>query len=348
MDWLNSYAFPTEKSFKDPLFARRVYTTVVRDTLRNGTTTALYYGTIHLEASKIFADVVEQSGQRGYIGKVCMDRNAPSDYIETTSDSIKNTSSFIEYVLAKNNPLVQPVITPRFIPTCTPELMKGLSVLASEHHLVIQSHISESMDQVKFTKALHPNWGNGRDVVIFGDVGLLTERTVMAHGTQLTDQELEVLSKKKVGIAHCPLSNIFFGGVFPVKKSLNNGVKVGLGTDVAGGYSCSLLSSIRNTVISSKVVEMTTDASNFVDHKEAFWLATMGGASLLGISGKIGSFAVGKAFDALLVDYAFDLNRNEKLDDRFWRFINLGDDRNIRQVYVQGKCVVDTLTKAKL
>jgi len=136
-----------------------------------------------------------------------------------------------------------------------------------------------------------------------------------------------------------------------------------LGTDISGGYSCSLLNAIRNAVITSKVVEMnrkngksenlqikngktensTHDLQDVVDYKEAFWLATVGGASVLGISDKIGNFEVGKAFDALLIDYIFNDTNNEKIEDKFQRFINLGDDRNILQVYVQGRCVVDNV-----
>jgi guanine deaminase len=335
-DWLEKYTFPTERSFDNPKIAQELYSRVIKDTLNHGTTTALYFGTLHLESSKLFSDIVENYGQRGFIGKVSMDQNSLNSYKEDTQQAINDAENFVKYVLAKNNPLVQPVITPRFIPTCSFTLLKALAEIARKYNVTIQSHMSESRAQVEYTKELYPNFKDGRDVSIFQASGLLYDKSVMAHATFLTTNELEILRQTGVAVAHCPLSNFYFGDdLFKVKRAITAGNKIGLGTDISGGYSPSMLNAIRNAVICSNVISQQENPIDSMDFKEAFWLSTMGGAISLNISHKIGSFTIGKCFDALLINYSF--KEPDRIYDRFQRFINLGDDRNIKEVYVQGK-----------
>eukprot|EP01126_Amoeba_proteus_P010115 TRINITY_DN13925_c0_g5_i6.p1 TRINITY_DN13925_c0_g5~~TRINITY_DN13925_c0_g5_i6.p1 ORF type:complete len:211 (-),score=44.50 TRINITY_DN13925_c0_g5_i6:673-1305(-) len=187
-----------------------------------------------------------------------MDMNAPDDYVETTQQSLEDTLLFINYVRAKKNHLLQPVVTPRFIPTCSAALLLGLGKIAREEDVHIQSHISESRDEVHFSNSCFPHIGNGRDTAIFEHFGLLTEKCVMAHGVFLTDSEIEVLMDHGTSLSHCPLSNFFFGNAqlnVADILSKNSDFKIGLGTDIAGGYQASMLGAMRNTVITSQVLE---------------------------------------------------------------------------------------------
>ncbi|KAI2496663.1 imidazolonepropionase [Fragilaria crotonensis] len=193
--WLETYTFPAERSLQDDLpTARRVYEGVVRKSLSFGTTTACYFATLHLEPCKILADVALALGQRALVGKVCMDRNSPANYVQSTQQNIDETIELIKYIrnLAGTReegsrlPRVLPIITPRFIPTCTPELLRALGGVAAEYDCHIQSHISESVDQVEFTHVLE---GSDRtDAEIFDSHDLLSDKCIMAHGVPYPTQ----------------------------------------------------------------------------------------------------------------------------------------------------------------
>eukprot|EP01117_Protostelium_nocturnum_P001766 TRINITY_DN1218_c0_g1_i3.p1 TRINITY_DN1218_c0_g1~~TRINITY_DN1218_c0_g1_i3.p1 ORF type:complete len:424 (+),score=97.23 TRINITY_DN1218_c0_g1_i3:1478-2749(+) len=345
MDWLKFHTFPSESRLKDVNIARKLYRKLVKRMLRNGTTCALYFATIHLEASKILSDITEELGQRAFIGKISMDQNSIPEYVESTERSLLDTEEFIRYVLNKKIELVKPVVTPRFIPTCSLDLMKGLGKLANQYNVHIQSHISESDDQVSFVQFLHPNRS---DTEIFDECGLLTNKTVMAHGTHLDEEDVKTLVSRGTSISSCPLSNFFFANrIFPLEENQRKGLKIGLGTDIAGGYSISSLSSIRNLVIASKALSIQKkDSSLEIDYQTGFWHATMGGAISLGIEDEVGSFAVGKRFDALLIDcsveeenfaHGVDSFDGDSASILFEKFINCGDERNIQKVWVDGK-----------
>ena len=359
-----------------------MYALVVDRLLASGTTTALYFATIHLSASKILADIAVERGQRAFVGKVCMDRNAPEDYVETTAESLAGTEEFIKYVRGLGTELVQPVITPRFIPTCTPELLRGLGALARKYDCHVQSHISESHDEMAFVSALHPSEGSDAD--IFDRHGLLTSKCVMAHGVHINREDADLLRQRGVAVAHCPLSNFFFGdGTLATAKLVDLGNKVGLGTDVAGGSCPCMLSAVRNAVIADRCVRHgarhsldllsspsqhpsvdRTAASTVtpsgvsarkrkqgwegmpmpeaMDWRHAFYLATTGGAQALGIEDHVGTFDVGKSFDALLLDVAggsIDLFDTDSSRDILEKLFNLGTEHNVSKVWVRGRCV---------
>uniref|UniRef100_A0A7S0VP69 Guanine deaminase n=1 Tax=Polytomella parva TaxID=51329 RepID=A0A7S0VP69_9CHLO len=355
LDWLKTYTFPTESRFSDLKAALSRYSLLLKRFLRNGTTTAMYYGTIHLEATKLLADLVELSGQRAVLGKVCMDQNSIEDYVEETNRSLEETETFVKYVRSKQCTRVDPCITPRFIPTCSMPLMKGLSNLASKYKCHIQSHISECCGEVNWVKDLHPSYGS--DTELFDELGLLTNKAVMAHGTFLSDKDMKLMSRRGAAISHCPLSNFFVGDAcFPVNRAISSGLKVGLGTDIAGGMSASILSAMRSAVVNSRAIRAFNIAQSggtkvtpemekdVITYKEALYLATMGGAESLDLADRIGSFHVGKEFDALLVDPLvpmgpFDVFEDESPSLVVEKFLNLGDDRNILEVYVQGQLV---------
>ncbi|KAI7879082.1 guanine deaminase [Lichtheimia hyalospora FSU 10163] len=350
LDWLNANVFPVESSFASTDMARKSYTKVVSRFLRNGTTTCSWFATIHLEACKVLVDIIKELGQRAYVGKVNMDQNSPDFYVETTQESLDATRAFIEYTLPQG-PLVTPVVTPRFAITCSSTLMKGLSALASEYKVPIQTHLCENHNEINFTCSLFPD--SKHYTGIYHDHGLFTasENVYMAHCVHMEDDEIALLKENNVGISHCANSNFSLqSGVCDVRRFLDNGVKVGLGTDVAGGYAPSMLDAVRSSFFASKVQLMRhRDELKKPDYKvlgttELVYLATMGGARVLGLQDTIGNFEQGKAFDALFVDLDLanspaDVMGHENKTQLLEKFLFNGSDQSLAHVFVQGRRV---------
>jgi guanine deaminase len=300
-------------------------------------------------------------GQRALVGKVCMDRNSPDNYVQSTRQNVDETKTLIEYIHRRAGkeasmsllPLVLPIITPRFIPTCSPQLMTELGALAKEYNCHIQSHISESIDEVEFSRHLDEtvDGGGGRsDAEIFDSHQLLTNRCIMAHAVHLTDSDMGLMKDRGAACAHCPLSNFFFAGhSFPCRKLLERDNKVGLGTDVAGGYSPSMMHSQRMAVVASQALhhqeQLNGKRETILDYRHAFYLATLGGARALGLDHKIGTLKVGLELDAVIlsanVKSPIQVFDTDSVGDVFQKLCTLGDDRNIKRVYVQGRKVMD-------
>ncbi|XP_075960378.1 guanine deaminase isoform X1 [Anarhichas minor] len=345
LQWLNTYTFPVESQFKDLQFARSVYSKVVKRTLSNGTTTACYFATIHTDASLLLGQIANDFGQRALVGKVCMDRNdSVPDYKETNQESQDETRRFIAELLNKKYPLVRPVVTPRFPLSCTGALLRQLGAIAKTNNLHIQSHISENLEEIKFVLELFPESDSYTDVYLKHN--LLTDKTVMAHGCHLSDEELVLFREAGASLSHCPNSNISLcSGMLDVRNVLKHKVKLGLGTDVAGGYSASMLDAVRRTLDTSKVLKIQNPEYNTLTFEEVFRLATLGGSQALSLDGQTGNFEVGKDFDALRVNVTapggpIDLVKCEEPKILLEKFLNLGDDRNIVEVFVAGKKVV--------
>ena len=342
LDWLNKYTFPTESKFKSPEFAEDVYSKVVRRTLKSGTTTAAYYSTTHRIAAIILAQKAVQFGQRAFIGKVSMDRNSPDFYVESTEEAISEAHRFIHDLGNLNSNLVAPAITPRFVPTCTIDLMKELGKLADKYKLLVQSHISENKKEVEWVKQLHNTHSSYTHV--YEDCGLLSERTIMGHGVYLGEQELDTFKTTGSSVAHCPSSNFSISsGVLNVRSLLNKGVKLSLGTDVSAGYSFSMLDAFRQAMSASKVTYTLVDEKyTALKFREGYYLATLAGAEVMGLGKLTGNFEVGKVFDALVIDpeaegTPFDVFDQDEAENRFEKWLYLGDDRNIVKVFVQGE-----------
>ncbi|XP_027470773.1 guanine deaminase isoform X5 [Zalophus californianus] len=349
LDWLTMYTFPTELKFQNIDFAEEVYTRVVRRTLKNGTTTACYFGTIHTDSSLLLAEITDKFGQRAFVGKVCMDMNTTvPEYKETTEESVKETERFVSRMLQKNYSRVKPIVTPRFSLSCSDTLLGKLGNMAKTHNLHIQSHISETVNEVEAVKNLFPDYKNYTDV--YDRNNLLTNKTVMAHGCYLSTEELQVFKERGAAISHCPNSNLSLSsGFLNVLEVLKHEVKIGLGTDVAGGYSASMLDAIRRAVMVSNILLINKINEKSLTLKEVFRLATLGGSQALGLDKEIGNFEVGKEFDALLInpkasDSPIDLFSGDLVGETseavIQKFLYLGDDRNIEEVYVGGKQVV--------
>ncbi|KAF9432927.1 hypothetical protein BGZ76_010123 [Entomortierella beljakovae] len=342
LEWLDTYTFPRESKFADKEYARKLYTKSVARSLRNGTTSACWFATIHLDACKELVDIIQEQGQRAYVGKVNMNQNSPDFLVETTESSVRDTRAFIEYVQdvnskLSNKPLVTPIITPRFAISCNSELLTELGKLATEYNLPIQSHLCENMNEIGFTMSLFPNSPNY--TAVYNDHGLLNNRTIMAHCVHMKEEELDLMKEKEAGISHCANSNFNLkSGMADVRKMLSKDIKVGLGTDVAGGYSPSILEGLR----ASRTASMVRDVDTTLLVTELFYLATVGGARVMELEDTIGNFEVGKEFDAILVNTSVegspvDVFDHDTVETKFEKYLFVGDDRNNEKIYVQGK-----------
>ena len=312
-EWLQAYTFPLEARCADAGYARAVYGSLVDGLLANGTTTAVYFGTIHLPATQVLADTCLGRLQRALIGRVAMDdpEQCPVYYRDPSAHVAESqTRDFIDYVrsMAGNESgLVLPVITPRFIPSCTDELLERLGRLARETGCHVQTHCSESDWEHRFVLDRY----GITDTAALHRLGLLSRRTILAHGNFIDGPDIDTILEAGAAIAHCPLSNVYFSdAVFPVHRMLERGVHLGLGTDISGGASPSILENARQAVIASRSLESGVDSrleralrrspGSRIDAPTAFWLATAGGGEALDLP--IGLFREGYQFDAVILD----------------------------------------------
>lgn len=337
LPWLQRYTFPEEAKYKNIAYAEDVYKKVVLELWKCGTTRVVLFGTIHKEATAKLMELLAAAGLGGYVGKVNMDRNSPDILIETTAQSLADTEDFIKSTFDKYE-LVKPIITPRFLISCTPELMGGIGKLAQKYNLPVQSHLSENTDEVAMVKELHPEFENYASG--YNKFGLFGQQpTIMAHCIYNDDSEIELMAKNKVYVAHCPCSNNnLSSGIAPIRKLIDKGIAVGLGSDISGGHEVSIAKVLVAAVQVSKMKWLETDKKeSFFSIPEAFYLATKGGGSFFG---KVGSFEEGYEFDALVVDDSCqeDLDSNKySVEERLSRFIYIGDYKNIVARYVAGK-----------
>jgi guanine deaminase len=356
--WLLEYTFPLEARYSDVEFADGVYRQLVRNLLSQGTTTAMYFGTIHVDASARLAEVCTAEGQRAYVGRVAMDdaTQCPDYYRDRDATAgLEASIDFMERLDGLPQPAggrrVHGVVTPRFIPACSDRLLTALGDLVAERQCHVQTHCSESDWEHGFVLARC-----GRtDAASLADFGLLTDRTVLAHCGFIDQADMGLMARQGSSVAHCPLSNSFFANaVFPLRRALDAGVNVGLGTDISGGPSASILDNCCQAVTSSRMLRDGTDPARIaedrgvpgshIDFMEAFWLATVGGGRALGAP--VGLFSPGYRFDALLVDTDVSggdvhvFSEADTAEDVFQKIVYHARRRNITGVWVDGKPVI--------
>ena len=308
--WLFEYTFPIEQQLTDAAFAATVWQAMVRTLLAHGTTTAVYYATVDVETTTMLAATCAQYGQRALVGRVAMDHptGTPDWYRDASSSEAlsRSTTSIAEIQALKSN-LVHPILTPRFIPACTDETLTGLGQLAEETGVRIQTHVSESDWEHRYVL---DRFGC-TDTEALRRFGLVRSGSVLAHGDHLSDDDFSIISSAGAGVAHCPLSNSYFANaVFPARRALDAGVKVGLGTDIAGGAQPGLLGQAAHAVTVSRMLEDGVDPGQSAQDRgvpnsrlsivDAFFLATVGGAALVDLP--VGLIEVGRQFDALVIN----------------------------------------------
>lgn len=340
IDWLNTHTFVEEAKYADLEYAELAYDIFVDDLKKSGTTRACIFGTIHNEATLLLMKKLEEAGISAYVGKVNMDRNSPEYLCEVNADkAADDTEKWLEQ--CQEMELVKPILTPRFTPSCTDDLLANLSVLQKKYHLPMQSHLSENLGEIEWVKELCPGtefYGESYSRhELFGNEC----PTIMAHCVHSGKEEMELMKKQNVFVAHCPESNTnLSSGVAPVKKYMDEGLKVGLGSDVAAGSSLSIFKAMAMAIQCSKLRWRLYDQSVApLTVEEVFYLATKGGGAFFG---KVGSFEEGYEFDAVVLDDS-SLRHPQKLDvkSRLERMIYLAEDQCIVSKFVNGKNIFE-------
>lgn len=333
LPWLNTYTFPAESRFSDPQYARKVYRKLAAELIANGTTRVSMFSSLHTEATWILMEELEMAGVTGFVGKVNMDRNGGENLQETTEESKKETLRWLEGCSRFQH--IKPILTPRFTPSCTDELMKWLGKLAQEKGLFVQSHLSENKDEIAWVKELHPECREYWET--YQQYGLWKDHTLMAHCVHSSPRERRAMKESGVIMVHCPDSNInVCSGIAPVRQFLEEGIWVTLGSDIAGGAKLPMYQVIACAIQSSKLRNMM-DGSAFLTAAEAYYLGTTAGHRYFG-AGK--GFAAGDKLHAIVVDDSRSTGiPNMTPADRLERFFYQGKAEDIRAVFSDGRRV---------
>lgn len=339
LEWLDTRAFPEEAKYADTGYAREAYSILIQDLIGGPNTRLCIFATMHVPATVLLMEMLEESGLACLVGKVNMDRNSPPDLCETGAEqSVADTRRWLEAVRGLGN--VLPILTPRFIPACSDALLRELGALQRETGLPVQSHLSENPREIAWVAELCPDSsGYGDAYRRFGLFGGGMTPAVMAHCVWSGDKEIDLMRRQGVFAAHCPQSNAnLSSGIMPARRFLERGVPMGLGSDVAGGCQYSIFRAMADAIQASKLHWRLCDADEPpLTLEEAFWLGTAGGGAFFG---RVGSFEAGYEFDALVVgDSAIGGTSAPAIPDRLARVVYLSDDRHIKRKYVRGRIV---------
>jgi len=334
LDWLNQYAFPAEAKFADPDYAREVAGVFIDELLTNGTTTALVFGTVHPHSADAIFEAADAKGMRLIAGKVLMDSNCPEELRDDAETGYADSKALIERWHGKGR--LGYAITPRFALTSSAEQLAAAGRLASEYPDVwIHTHLAENMEEVDEIARLFPDSRSYLDV--YEQHGLLRERAVFAHCLHMDDEDRASMSVHGGAAAFCPTSNLFLGsGLFDLPAFRDAGIRCGLGTDVGGGTSLSLLKTASEAY---KVLHLQEHA---LPATRALYLATLGAAEALYLDDRIGNFASGKEADFVVLDFegsnltARRTAAATTIEEKLFALITLADDRNVAATYVNG------------
>jgi len=338
IEWLETRAFPEESKYATLDYASRAYELFADAVKKSATTRLSCFATLHVPATLLLMQKLESAGLRGFVGKVNMNRNSPDNLCETDAETAgADTEAWVKEA-RRQFMRIQPIITPRFIPSCTDALMDRLSGIASEYDVPLQSHLSENQSEIKWVSELCPSTNGYADA--YERFGMLGDKTIMAHVVYPEPKEIQLLGERGVTVAHCPASNMNIrSGIAPVRKLLNAGVKVGLGTDVAGGQTIDMFRAITDAVQVSKLYWRICDQQDqALTLSEAFYLATKGSGAFFG---KVGSFECGYELDAIVLDDT-DLPHPQELSvaERLERAIYLSGDCRITNKFVAGEPIL--------
>ncbi len=336
LPWLKEHAFKEEAKYSDEEYARSSYEIFCHTLKKSATTHAAIFATLHVKATNILMDLLEESGLHTYVGKVNMDRNSPGNLMQSTQESISDTKIWLENALKKFKN-TKPILTPRFVPSCTAGLMSSIGKIALAYHIPVQSHLSENKAEIALVKELHPECQCYSNV--YDQYGLFGRNvpTIMAHCVYPTEAELDLIKENGIYLAHCPQSNMnLSNGIAPVRAILDRGINLGLGSDIAGGFSISIFRAISDAIQVSKLYTVLIDKNQKpLTLPEAFYMATKGGGSFWG---KVGSFEPGFEMNAIVMDDE-EINRTVGLtiEQRLERIVYLATDDQIAAKYINGK-----------
>lgn len=331
IDWLNQYTFKNEAKFEDVAYAKMVYPRFVDALYQNGTLRSCIFATIHKESTRELVKALENKRLSAYVGKVNMNQNAPDELLETTEESIRETTGFIEAI--GDSEYVKPIITPRFAPSCTSDLMDQLGQLSHDRSIPIQTHLAETKREIDWVMSLFPDSKNYshvyKDHQLYGD-----QKSLMAHTIYLSDDELEMAKNDNIFLVHCPNSNLnLTSGIMPVTTCIDRGIQVGMGSDVGAGHKIGMHHTITSAIQCSKMRHVLNPEERILKESEAFYLATKMNGRFFG---KVGSFEEGYLFDALIVKDPDDLIEELTPLERLQRFLYCGGPDSIIGRYLEG------------
>ncbi|MDZ4676059.1 MAG: guanine deaminase [Oligoflexia bacterium] len=336
LEWLNNHTFPVEAKYANATYATKRWKEFCNGLLSCGTTYAAIYATSHTPATLKLMEVAEKSGLRAHVGKVLMDRNAPENLLQPADEALIELEGLIKKW--KKTERVKPAITVRFAPTSTNELLEGVSQLRKEHpHLLVQTHLGETPEEIKWVADLFPKSKNYTDV--YAQHGLIDDKSLLGHCIYLKNEEVNILKRQKSHLVHCPSSNFFLGsGLFPYQKMRNQGLSIALGSDVGGGWDLSMHSTARCCY------EAQALQKYFMKPSELLYLATRAGALALGDGDRLGVFEKNYIADFVVHDLkgrslvADRVKQCDSPDDLLSALLFLGGEPTVRATYIQGKC----------
>ena len=333
LPWLQNYTFPEESKYADVEYAERMYRRFLHTQWLFGTMRSVVFGTVHTESTRKLMQLYQEAGMGALVGKVAMNRNCPEALCEDVEAAVEGNEQLIAE-FNKPDALVRPIITPRFVPSCTPELLKACGELAKKYQLPIQSHLSENTSEIAWVAELEPESKSYGDA--YNRYGLFGQTpTIMAHCVWTRGNELELMKQNGVMVAHCPTSNFnLSSGMAPIRSLLDEGVRIGLGSDISGGHDLNMFRMLVYAIQVSKMHYQLDHSKPFLTLPEVFWIATKSAGSFFG---KVGSFEPGYDFDALVIDDAVLYPAEYSLTHRLERYIYLGDDRQIVHRFCRGK-----------
>ena len=331
--WLQNYTFPEESKYADVEYAERMYRRFLHTQWLFGTMRSVVFGTVHTESTRKLMKLYQEAGMGAMVGKVAMNRNCPDALCEGVEAAVEGNEQIIAE-FGDADGLVRPIITPRFVPSCTPELLKACGELAAKYQLPVQSHLSENTSEIAWVQDLE------KESASYGDAyyryGLFGQTpTIMAHCVWTSGSELELMKRNKVMVAHCPTSNFnLSSGMAPLRTFLDEGLPIGLGSDISGGHDLNMFRMLVYAIQVSKMHYQLDHDKAFLTLSEVFWIATKSAGSFFG---KVGSFEPGYEFDALVIDDSVLYPAEYSLQHRLERFIYLGDDRQIVHRFCRGQ-----------
>ena len=333
LPWLQNYTFPEESKYADVEYAERMYRRFLHTQWLFGTMRSVVFGTVHTESTRKLMQLYQETGMGALVGKVAMNRNCPEALCEDVEAAVEGNEQLIAE-FNKPDALVRPIITPRFVPSCTPELLKACGELAKKYQLPIQSHLSENTSEIAWVAELEPESKSYGDA--YNRYGLFGQTpTIMAHCVWTRGNELELMKQNGVMVAHCPTSNFnLSSGMAPIRSLLDEGVRIGLGSDISGGHDLNMFRMLVYAIQVSKMHYQLDHSKPFLTLPEVFWIATKSAGSFFG---KVGSFEPGYDFDALVIDDSVLYPAEYSLTHRLERYIYLGDDRQIVHRFCRGK-----------